>query len=937
MPFRSFSNQNEEGQTPEQNQSAEQPQEVGQENPSEQKGFRRLEFGTRGEQEPKRVGEFVNTGGGGDFLGSLSKGLKKSAAGQSGGALSGAAFGTLPEQVEEKPQGFWESVIQESGTLIGDAPFMAIGAAAGAAVGAVGGPVVAAAGGAFGSMAFPAFLKEASRQYRDFQENGGDLSFGEFIQYDQLMNKTLTEGAFGVVLKGLRGSSDLLRKIPAIDQLFNTKYIGAVAQGVTEIGFEVGGATVIPAAIEGRLPSAEDAARAAVLFTGSRAVNLPGQLHDVIKDSRSERFNYALADQIQNLDLAYPPLQEFRNKANPIYKNSEELDRNLTAFDKSYIENVTSQVNSLSPTEFATADEAGRLMYNRLGALAAVQIAPVDKGTPEPTKPQERPVPLASNPLNEAMVSISGNAKSSKADLGRAITQQYQQGRAAEYEPLQQRYQQQEREVTGLDMVDPDFVNELQTFIDRFEPGAIPGSQAAVVVANARRLMEMFVQRDAEGEIAGYTAVPMRNVIQTNRSIKQIPNWDVPPEMLDNLDTLTRNVDQTIAGQLGNVNEELGLEYERLNGDYALFKNRWDNADMRMFYDRTENSEKVANRFSNLDEFTQLSQAIGGNYQGQRVLNQVRRDVWKDRIGRDALNAKTEGQFEEATRDFTREKLRDMMQFLTPEQREVANQAYNRSNQVRTSAIRSAEQFSQDKYVYDRQMKQWKENETSRNEKNKKAREEVQTKQELLISLLQQDPSKLVGNMKTIEGIRRIKSATEKVENGKELYDSLARYETEQMFDFMKEGYVRTGRVPYTQMKINLQNKEYRGKLKELNGESFVKDMDELVDLTDKLSKGFKEKVVEYKNDPTTLNTILHIYALLGLAQGNIMTPLMAFTAKKNLLRIGTRSYNMWTNKRNYDQQNIHRVLNSARAANKGNKAEIRRQEALMQLPYQSP
>jgi hypothetical protein len=110
-----------------------------------------------------------------------------------------------------------------------------------------------------------------------------------------------------------------------------------------------------------------------------------------------------------------------------------------------------------------------------------------------------------------------------------------------------------------------------------------------------------------------------------------------------------------------------------------------------------------------------------------------------------------------------------------------------------------------------------------------------------------------------------------------------------------------------------------------------------LVDLSDKLSKGFKEKVVEYKNDPTTFNTILHIYALLGLAQGNIMTPLMAFTAKKNLLRVGNKAYNMWSNKRNYDQQNIHRILNAARAANKGTKAEIRRQEALINLPYQSP
>ncbi len=108
------------------------------------------------------------------------------------------------------------------------------------------------------------------------------------------MNKTLTEGSFGVILGGLRKSADLLRKIPAVDQLFNTKYIGAVAQGLTEVGLEVGGATAIPAAIEGRLPTKEDVARAAALIPGilDRREVAQKKIHDMLEIIETGEANF---------------------------------------------------------------------------------------------------------------------------------------------------------------------------------------------------------------------------------------------------------------------------------------------------------------------------------------------------------------------------------------------------------------------------------------------------------------------------------------------------------------------------------------------------------------------------------------------------------------------------------------------------------------------
>ncbi len=928
-----------EQEQPEQQAIPEQP--VQQEQPIEQEEIAAEEPQTQSRrvlQEPEQTQQDKPKQ---DFnvLERFGRGVQRSASGEAGAALSNASglFEKITRQEqEEKEPGFWDSVIEETGTLAGDAPFMAIGKVMGTMLGTPGGPLASVPLGHAVSFALPEFMKELSRQYRDFEDNGGDLTFGEFIKYDQLMNKTLTAGAFGSILGDVQRAVPFLKQIPVIKQLFDTKYIGKVAEGATTIAGEVGASTVIPAAIEGRLPDKHDVARAAVLFTGMRGAQLPGQLYDVIKNSTAPKFKYALADRIQEMDLAYPPLQEFKQGENPVYKNSVELDRNLTAFDSSVIKNMASKIDTLSTREFASADQAGREMYNRLGPLVAVPIPPKSQSTPEPTKPVKRDVPLVQNPLNQAMVSISGNAASTTASLGRDINTQYQQGRAQEKAPLDERFTAQRREMEGIDVVDPDLASQVQDFIDRFEPGAIPGSASATIVQAASRLRDSMIQYDGEGNIAGYTDVPLNTIVQINRSIKQIPNYDVPPEMLDNLQTLTRMTDQAVVGHLGNTNEALAQEYQNLNNDYTHFKNRWDNNDMRIFHDRTENSEAIAKRFSNLDEFTQLEQAIGGNPQGQRVLNMIRRNVWKNQIGREALNAKTEGEFESNVRDLTREKLRNMMEFLTPEQRQVALEAYDRSNQIRSSAIRSSEQFSTSKQIYEKQMKQWEEKETNRKESDKKLREEVQTKQNLLVSLLQEDPAKLVGNMKTIEGIKRIKSATEKISDGKELYDSLARYETENMFSFMNEGYQRTGRVPYTQLKVELGKKEVRAKLRELNGDKFVREMDEIVELTDQLSKNFKEKIVEYRDDPTVFNTFLNIYSVLGLAQGDLLTPLMAYTAKKNLLKLGNKSYNIWSSKKNFDPENIHKVLNAARAVEHGSKKEIMKAGSDLRIPYQS-
>jgi hypothetical protein len=852
--------------------------------------------------------------------------------------LSSAITGVKAIAPKQKP-GFWSSVIQESGALIADASVMALGAVIGAEAGTIAGlghPAVIAAGGSAGAFAFPEFIKESMREYRQYQEKGGDLTFGEFLDSaDRVASKTLNAGAFGVILGSIKHVKPMLEKIPGIKQLFDTKYVGSFSEEASILGAEIGTATTLPAAMEGRLPTKEDVAHAAVLFTGMRAGQLPVQLAANIANSRSSRFNYALADQVQDLNLSYPPLQEFRQFKEAIYKNSKELDQNLAAFDESYIGNIVSRINNISPTEFLSADQAGRQMRHIIKFPEPEQPTP-STATPEPVKPIKESIPLGRNPLVDAIQTISRTEAPSKQELGHRIAEAYHESRREAIEPLQQRYEVMDGLTEGFEIIDDDAPELIQGFIDKFGEVALPGSQHSQIISIARRMRDLFVERNDEGEVIGARNFPINDLINLNRDIKKIPNWQVPAEMKQNLGILTGQIDEIITGQLNNIEPLIAEEYVNVNRDYRNFKLRFDNDEMQPLYSRTEKGETVADKFTKLDQFTQLEQALDDNPRGHHVINLLRREAWTKKIGRDALRARTETEFEKSTRhlDFEERDGRDLMNFLDPEQRNVAVQSMEHANRVRQSAIETAERNVNNKEQYAREMKEWKKNESGRTKADKEAIANVQTKQDLLVSLLKEDPAKIVGNMESIEGIRRVKEASKNVQGGKELYDSLVRYETERMFDFMRKGYINTGRAPYKELKIQMRDKEFRSKLKELNGEEFVREIDQLVDVADSLSNNFKEQKVKYREDPTTFNSILNIYTMLGIMTGDITSPLMVFTARKTALKLANKGWNIWTSKKTYDPGEIHKVLSAARAAKKGNKLEIRRQASRLQPPY---
>lgn len=219
-----------------------------------------------------------------DLLKSFSSGLKDSASGE----LQQAIFQGKSQQEAVKDPNFWEQLAHSGGTIAGDLPYMLAGGTLGAALGGTVGSVVpgvgttigGVTGGAFGALALPTFIKEALKEYREFNEKGNDLTFGEFLQQaDRVASKTLKEGAFGVILGSINKAMPALSKLPGIGNLFTSK----PAQKAAGIAAETVAAATIPPVTEGRLPTSNDFAQAAAIVLGFNLAKLPKAALERIK------------------------------------------------------------------------------------------------------------------------------------------------------------------------------------------------------------------------------------------------------------------------------------------------------------------------------------------------------------------------------------------------------------------------------------------------------------------------------------------------------------------------------------------------------------------------------------------------------------------------------------------------------------------------------
>lgn len=195
------------------------------------------------------------------IISSFKSGIRQSSTGEITKLLNGDY-----EDEPEVEMDFIDALASSVGNIIGGTPaFIAGGLGGASAGGAVGGPIGATAGAGAGAFALDEFFKEAISQYREHTRSGEDLSFGEFLKRaEKVSGSTLRGGAMGGILSAVNASTPLLKKIPGIGKLFESKlgaHAGTTAAEVATLG-------TVPAVSEGRLPTVNEYAHAAALVFG---------------------------------------------------------------------------------------------------------------------------------------------------------------------------------------------------------------------------------------------------------------------------------------------------------------------------------------------------------------------------------------------------------------------------------------------------------------------------------------------------------------------------------------------------------------------------------------------------------------------------------------------------------------------------------------------
>lgn len=176
------------------------------------------------------------------------------------GGKAGVTGQVLGYEAPETPEdlSFLESIAQTSAEIVSDLPAIFPGGFLGGVAGTLGGPLGMAVGAGAGAFALPAAIKEAYKEYRDFQKQGNDLTFGEFLERAGRVGKETGKAA---VIGGATGT--VSRILPAIaktgagQKLLSMKYAPAVAKGAESVA-EAATIAGTGAALEGRLPTQEE-------------------------------------------------------------------------------------------------------------------------------------------------------------------------------------------------------------------------------------------------------------------------------------------------------------------------------------------------------------------------------------------------------------------------------------------------------------------------------------------------------------------------------------------------------------------------------------------------------------------------------------------------------------------------------------------------------
>lgn len=400
----------------------------------------------------------------------------------------------------------------------------------------------------------------------------------------------------------------------------------------------------------------------------------------------------------------------------------------------------------------------------------------------------------------------------------------------------------------------------IRNFIEEQQGSLLLGESTAEnrVLQSAIRLRDAISTE--EGALIGVT---LRDLIKTKRTLGDIANWEFGGSNFQSAyKHLVSEIDRTIERSLGNVNPALRNAYEQLNAEYSQFKNIFENKNvLPLFEPRNENFNTIYNSFlKNPDNLRSLEDILIESPRGQQVINQVKRDYAQRIIERPNLQAR---------------EMRNLQNVLGPQFEAPFHEfLLGQQHAMEHPLPRAARRPSLGTNIEIPAIT------PGRSLKGRGKPSALHARRKLYEYVKNKDSDKIMKQMDTVEGIKKLKRTLSLTPDGIELFNKLARYKLfelidRQMMDNLGEN-LKIGKFSGL-----LKGKKTEGVVKELIGDEAFSQLKLLQKNSGRLQASL-DKFYNFSKSGSTLADVASISTFISaIITGN---PYLASISGANIL-----------------------------------------------------
>lgn len=411
----------------------------------------------------------------------------------------------------------------------------------------------------------------------------------------------------------------------------------------------------------------------------------------------------------------------------------------------------------------------------------------------------------------------------------------------------------------------PQLASELEKFVTEHQGSLLLGESAAE--ARVLRSAENLLNRlRVEG---GYIGVTVDELIKTRRTLGDIANWEFGgSDYTSAYKKLVGDINAAIDRTLQEVSPELRSRYQQLNGEYSAYKDAFENKNLKsLFEPKNHNYNAIFNEFStNPDKLSALENIIGNSPEGQQIVSQVKRDYAQKITNKSDVTPRDIRDLASVLGD---RHAQDLERYFAERQFQIEHPLPRATQQNRLGVQAQLPKTTAERGLEGRRV-----SETA----TERAQQGVRKKMYEYLS--KKDAQKIMQEMETIEGIRKLKRALQLTPEGKKVFEDLSRFKISEMIDKKMKDAVTENVKMGTFSNLAKTTKD-KAILRELLGKDAFNKLELLQKNTGRLAKS-AERFLNTSQSGTTLVDM----GLIGAATTGVLTG-NPFIAMPAILKIG--------------------------------------------------